>query len=230
VPFVPQYRRDWLDGIGAPDPDRRPFRVLFAGRVEPEKGVFDLIAIAKQFRAEGRTDVAFDVCGDGSALDELRARARHEKLEDVVGCHGHCNRDVMRQMLSQSHAVIVPTTTVIGEGMNKVVVEGVLAGRPVVTSSVCPAVEYVDGAAVQVPPEDVAAYADAIRRLCDDRAAYDEHRRQCRLTAEQFYDARLGWGAGLRRILSELARDDKRRPVEAPPSVVRGRSEPVETP
>ena len=40
----------------------------------------------------------------------------------------------MREMFRQAHVLIVPTTTDFIEGFNQVVVEGVLAGRPVITS------------------------------------------------------------------------------------------------
>jgi len=107
-------------------------------------------------------------------------------------------------MYGQSHVVIVPTTTEFVEGFNKVVAEAVLAGRPVVTSSVCPALSYVRDAVVEVPPDDVQAYGDAILSLCDDAALYDAKRRGCELAKAQFCDASRSWAATLKSVLAAL--------------------------
>src|SRR5262249_44469415 len=74
VGSLPTSRPGTFTPVPPPEP-RRPFRVFFAGRVEQNKGVFDLLAIARRFAADGRTDVEFDLCGDGTALPELRKQA-----------------------------------------------------------------------------------------------------------------------------------------------------------
>jgi glycosyltransferase involved in cell wall biosynthesis len=143
IPFLPTYRPESFgEGFGPPPP-APPFRVFFAGRIERNKGVFDLLGIAKQFFADGRRDIEFDLCGDGSQLESLRAAVVESGLADRFRCHGHSTKPFMRQMYEQCHVVIVPTTSDFVEGFNKVVAEAVLAGRPVITSSVCPALEYV---------------------------------------------------------------------------------------
>jgi glycosyltransferase involved in cell wall biosynthesis len=110
----------------------------------------------------------------------------------------------MAEMYSRSHVVIVPTTTDFIEGFNKVVAEGVLAGRPVITSSVCPALALVREAVEEVPADDVAAYADAIVRLREDRALYEARRHACLSAQEQFYDPGQGWAAALKSVLAPL--------------------------
>jgi glycosyltransferase involved in cell wall biosynthesis len=200
--FVPTYREGSFQGGDAARPDQQPpFRVLYAGRVERDKGVFHLLEVAKRFAAEGRSDIEFDLCGSGSALDELRAQADRAGVTARFRCHGHMNKQGMRDMYVRAHTVVVPTTTDSVEGLNKVVIESVLAGRPVITSTVCPAIEYVRDAVVEVPPDDVRAYGDAILRLVDDRRLYEEKRRNCAAAGGQFYDPARGWGTTLRRVL-----------------------------
>jgi glycosyltransferase involved in cell wall biosynthesis len=99
----------------------------------------------------------------------------------------------MREKYEQCHVVIVPTTTEFVEGFNKVVAEGVLAGRPVITSSVCPALEYVKDAVVEVPPDNAIAYGDAILQLKSDAVLYHAKRQGCASARAQFYDASHGW-------------------------------------
>jgi glycosyltransferase involved in cell wall biosynthesis len=197
----PVYRREQFAEIDAPDEKRSPFRVLFVGRIEPHKGVFELLEIAKRFVAEGRDNITFDLCGKGSALDALRLAAKEAGVDSIFVCHGHCNKPKMRQMFSQSHVVIIPTTTGFREGFNKVVVEGILAGRPVVTSAVCPDLACVKDAVVEVPADDTKAYGDALLKLCHDWEFYDQKRRGCLAIQEQFYDLSHSWGANLKSIL-----------------------------
>jgi glycosyltransferase involved in cell wall biosynthesis len=200
VEFLPTYRPGSFDS--REPPARPPFRVFFAGRVERNKGVFDLLVIARRFAAAGRTDIEFDLCGSGSALDDLRRAADEAGLAGRFRCHGYCSRDFMRQTYAGSHAVIVPTTSDFIEGFNQVVAEGVLSGRPVITSRVCPALDYVRDAVVEVGVDDVQGYGDAILRLCDDEEFY---RVRCRGSAgaqAQFYDAGRGWAAALKKALA----------------------------
>ena len=106
-------------------------------------------------------------------------------------------------MIERAHAVIVPTTSQFAEGFNQVVAEAVLSGRPVITSSVCPAVAYVRDAVVEVAADDVRAYGDAVLRLCDDRAFYAAKASACRAAQAQFYDESRGWAAALKRALAD---------------------------
>lgn len=202
--FTPLYRREQFAGIAPPSQRHLPFRVLYVGRIEENKGVFDLLEIAKHFTAMGRKDIVFELCGTGSMLKSLRQAAKQAGLKTRFVCHGHCNKPKMRQMFNRSHAIIVPTKTDFAEGFNKVVAEGVLSGRPVVTSAVCPALSYVQGAVVEVRPDDLMGYSEALLKLCDDRQFYEQKRQSCQGLQEQFYDNSQGWGAALKSILVSL--------------------------
>jgi len=210
----------------APPPPAPPYRVFYAGRIEHNKGVFDLLDVAKRFVAEGRNDVEFDLCGDGSALEELCRRAREAGLSDRFRCHGHVQKRQMAGWYQKAHMIVAPTTSESIEGLNKVVVEAVLAGRPVVTSRVCPALEYVRDAVLEVPPDDTRAYGDAILRLIDEKALYEEKRRGCAASTEQFYDPAQGWGATLRKALRLIGAipDTNQAPAGIPLEVAASRA------
>lgn len=203
--FIPQYRSSSFDQIRPADHARRPFRVLFVGRIERNKGVFDLLEMARRLAAKGYTDIEFDLCGAGSAEAELRKEIDAAGLASQFRCHGHCDQETMSEMYSLSHVVIVPTTSDFSEGFNKVVAEGVLAGRPIVTSSVCPALAYVRGAVLEVPPDNVDAYVEAILRLYQDAELYNSKRDACGAARSQFYDMSRGWGALVKNALADLS-------------------------
>lgn len=203
VEFLPLYRTATFENVPPADHDQRPFHVLFVGRVEPNKGVFDLLEAAEMVWA-GRSDVEFHVCGVGSALAELGDRVAQRGLANRFHLHGYCDRAKLSSMYAMSHAVIVPTRTDFGEGFNQVTAEGILTGRPVITSSVCPAVEYVRDAIVEVPPNDVRAYADAILRLASDGEFYHRKHQACLAAQAQFYDESRSWGAAVRQVLQTV--------------------------
>jgi len=123
-------------------------------------------------------------------------------IEGAFRLHGQCDRPTMLEMFRKSHVVIVPTIADAGEGLAKIVVEGVLASRPVITSSVCPAIEYVQEAVVVVPADDVDRYHDAIVSLHEDAHLYERKRTACQHVQSQFYESSRGWGAALANALA----------------------------
>ncbi|MCC7408704.1 MAG: glycosyltransferase family 4 protein [Phycisphaeraceae bacterium] len=200
--FLPTYRAEAFAEIEKVAWGTRPFRVVYAGRIERDKGVFDLLTIARELRSKG---VVFELCGNGSVLEELRHASAG--LGAAFVCHGHCDRATMKRIYGRSHVVVAPTALGSVEGFNQVVVEAVLAGRPVVTSTLCPAIGTVRGAAVDVEPSDVAGYRRAIERLSEDRAYYEQLAGSTAGYAQGFYDPRQGWGAALRELL--MKREDR---------------------
>jgi glycosyltransferase involved in cell wall biosynthesis len=161
--------------------------------------------------------VAFDLCGSGSDLEALREASAD--LQERFRCHGHCDRETMLQMYSQSHVVIVPTRTEFVEGFNQVIAEAVLAGRPVITSAVCPALMYVNEAAIEVTPNSVDDYAQAIRSLATDPALYAAKQEACRELRWQFLDLSNAWSTKLASVLQPLRRPQQPPLATAAPSV-----------
>jgi glycosyltransferase involved in cell wall biosynthesis len=194
-----------FDGIASRVDPPSPFRVLFVGRIERDKGVYDLLEIARQLEREGRRDIEFDVCGTGSVLAPLEADVTHARLGERFRLHGHARGAALRERFARSHVVVVPTRSTFNEGFNAVVSEAVLSGRPVITSRVCPALGLVAEGAIEVEPDDVAGYRAAIERLCGDAALYAAKRDACGRLAAQFLDVRNSWGAGLSAILRTAA-------------------------
>jgi glycogen synthase len=203
IVFKPTYVRGQFASVPpASQLGKTPFRIMFAGRIEINKGIYDLLEIAKRLFRVRKDKFLFDICGEGSQLVALRKRIEELGLEHVVFCHGQCDPHKMRIMLGLAHVVIIPTTTSFEEGFNKVCAEAVLAGRPIITSAVCPALASVRGAAVEVQPGNIDEYYNAILNLHGDHTLYHEKCSACIPLQEQFYDYNNSWGAKLRYALN----------------------------
>jgi glycosyltransferase involved in cell wall biosynthesis len=197
--FLPYYQEAGFTDIKPPLSVRRPFQLLYIGRIEKVKGVFDLLKIYNFLTKKG-LDLELDYCGSGSSLEELRSLT---KDNISIRCHGHCNKSQLLSILEDSHIIIVPTTTGFVEGFNQVVVESVLSGRPVVTSDVCPAIEYVLPAVVESEPDNIMSYAENIEKLYVDEEFYQLKRDACSMLQKQFYDEKNSWGNILEKILEQ---------------------------
>jgi glycosyltransferase involved in cell wall biosynthesis len=201
IQFRPQYGMDRFAALPDPDWSRRPFTLLFAGRLERNKGVFDVVDAVERLRDRVPGGVALEICGTGGAEGPLIDAIHSRGLAPIVRWMGQRDRAGMFESYGRCHCVLTPTTSACAEGLNRVTVEGVLAGRPVIASDVCPAAELLRPAIVEVPAGDAIAIAEAILLLASDRCLYERKRQACQGVSEPFYDAAYSWGSGAKRAI-----------------------------
>ncbi|MEO0985705.1 MAG: glycosyltransferase family 4 protein [Cyanobacteria bacterium J06639_14] len=200
IKFFPIYSQHLFEGVDEQQDSN--FKVLFVGRVEVNKGVFILLEIARQILHEdNNTDIVFDICGIGSALEELKHKVQELGLEENFRCHGFCEKPKLKEYYVNATVVIVPTTTDFIEGFNKVCAEAILAAKPVITSNVCPAVAEISSAAVVVPQNDTAAYKAAILELYSNQSLYAEKKASTYKVKEKFLESQNGWGEKFKTVI-----------------------------
>lgn len=175
--------------------------ILFAGRVETNKGVFDLLTACERLNAAGARQFRFHIHGEGGALEDLRQRAESSSVADRFIIHGFTAGATLADHYAASHIVVVPTRSDFEEGLAKSVIEGVLTLRPVVTSQVCPAIEVVGDACLEARVDDAGSYADAILRLAEDPGLLAEKVQAARRLREDFFDPPNSYAANLREAL-----------------------------
>jgi glycosyltransferase involved in cell wall biosynthesis len=218
VPFFQhraQFRESDFRALKAPDYGLRPFRVMFAGRIERNKGIFDLIDIAAKLWQRRPHQIMFDVCGGGSAFDELREEVKKRGLGDIVKLHGKLIRPELLRIYEQSHLVIIPTRSDFCEGMPMVSAEAVLAGRPVLSSRVSNALDVLDEAIIEARTEDIEDYVAKIEQLLDHRDSYEKCAAACSTVSRQFIDRSRGKTAALGKLLEALRPGWKAAPSAA---------------
>lgn len=204
-PHLPSYDARQFEGIRpVREVPATPFRTMFMGRIEENKGVFDVLEIATQLEWERPGEFAFEICGTGSDLDRLRSAISDRSLDEVVTCHGYCQPEQIREIMSRSHAVIAPTRKDFDAGFEMTCSEAILSGRPLITSAVCPALYYVGPASIEVEPENVEQYRAGIEQLRDDPALFHEKVDACGPLQRQFLVPETSWDVAIRKAFGAL--------------------------
>jgi glycogen(starch) synthase len=199
-----QYSSGLLDQVDpVPPHSSRPFRVIFVGRIEESKGVFMILSIAERLEKMFPHQFVWKIVGSGGALGPLRRQAEDRKLRQVE-ITGRLSNAQLADALGWAHAMIAPTTSGFCEGLAMTAAEGVLAGRPVVVSTVVPAWEVLGGAAVVAQAEDVESFVDAFSRLLLEPDYFEQCQRATADARSQFYYAPAGLGAVLGHAISAL--------------------------
>jgi len=202
----PLYARDYFASLAPPDWNQRPFRLLYSGRIERDKGVFQLLDLVENLNDTLPGGFVIEVCGSGSAEQDFASEIQRRNLGASIHVLGRLGRAGMRKTFERAHAVVVPTTAAFAEGLNKALVEGVLAGRPVVATDVCPALALFPHSAISVPADEVQPMAQAFLRMATDQHFYEGLREHCEREAQPFFDPANSWGRALRHVLALFAK------------------------
>jgi glycosyltransferase involved in cell wall biosynthesis len=200
----PTYPPSQFAAIPAPDiTSQPPFRVFFIGRTETNKGIYDVVEIARRLEEKKKAQFRFDICGAGGELDNLRKRIAELNLENVVFCHGYCGMQKVGTLLGLSHVVIVPSRSDFDAGYEMVCAEAILANRPLIASAVCPALEDLKGAFIEVQPDNVDQYCQALLRLSDEPEFYFHKQAACAALHGPFYNSENSWATKIKEALSK---------------------------
>jgi glycogen synthase len=186
------------------DHDQKPFRVVFVGRTEYDKGVLDIPTMAEMLVNQCNIPIVFDICGDGSALAELKNTVKRKYLCDHIRIHGQLNRSQLLQVYDGAHAVIVPSH--VSEGLPQVCAEAVLCGLPIITSRLSNLLAYRPVVAT-AEPNNVNSYVKAIKVLAEDSVTYNRLHDSCRDTARQFLDRSQSYPAAIDRLIAYIFSD-----------------------
>lgn len=179
----------------------RARKLLFLGRIEVNKGVFDLLS-AFEGLAQRFGDARLVMAGSGSADHALRSAAAAHPAADRIEVPGLLDGQGVHDALKQTDLLVCPTRSDFNEGLALVVMEAAAQGVPSVASSVVPAVELAKGACITFPADDLAALHAAIARLMDDDAAYQELVGATGAIRPAMLDRSAGWGGCLARVLA----------------------------
>lgn len=199
-----QFLPEFFSAIPPADYSTKPFQVMFVGRVDESKGVLDIADMAASIERRQPGLVRWVICGRGPALDDLKAKVAANGTGHVVDIRGWVSLEDLQRVYAESHAAIVPTRSLFEEGLAMTAVEAILAGRPLVTNPIVPALELLAPAALAARSNDAESHAEQVFRLATDAALYERLRSATGALGSEFYDRSRGLTAVLHRALAGL--------------------------
>lgn len=148
----------------------RPIRLLYTGRMDPAKGLLDMIKALSRLVHEGE-DVVLDFVGWSEAksdiLDKINSTAKQGGVEDRVFYHGY--KSVGPELFAYyKMADIYLIASQASEGFPRTIWEAMVHSLPVVATRVGSIPDFIEGVAELVEPRDPTALAQSVRKLIDD--------------------------------------------------------------
>jgi len=138
-----------------------PLRLLNVGRLSEHKAQHVLIAACAKLAEQGY-DLCCDIVGEGPARTTLEGLIAAKGLGSRVRLLGPRFHDEVLALYGAADLFVLCS---VAEGMPIVLMEAMRAGVPVIASAITAIPELVRDAGVLVPPQDVAALAEAIARF-----------------------------------------------------------------
>ena len=159
--------------------------ILFAGRIDREKGLFDLVECGKYVCNE-RSDVSFVIAGNGKDLQKLLRKVKKAELQDKFVFLGQLEKDKLIKFYQNSSLFVLPS---YHEGLPTVLLEAMSCGLPVIATDVRGNRDLIsDGEnGVIVPPRQPKKLAEAIINLLEDENKMEELSKNARKTIESNY-------------------------------------------
>lgn len=161
--------------------------ILYVGVLEPRKNIPRLIAAFARI-AERVPELVLAIGGKrGWLYDQVFAQVQQSGLAERVRFLGYVPHADLPALYTGARIFAYPS---YHEGFGLPVLEAMRCGAAVVTSNVSSLPEVAGDAALQVPPGDEAALADALLRLAADGELRALLGRRARARAEEFSWAR----------------------------------------
>jgi glycosyltransferase involved in cell wall biosynthesis len=185
----------------APAAAMQPQRILYLGRLEAAKGVFELLAAASQLAPRFPSlRLVFGGEGDEGAL---RRRAAELGLAERIELPGWLGQEERDAELAKAEVFCLPSHA---EGLPMAMLEAMAAGKAVVATAVggIPEALHDGDNGLLVPPRDEGALAGALAQLMGDTALRDRLAVRARATIEQHYSTEVVCGQ-LSALYRELA-------------------------
>lgn len=155
-----------------------PVRVLYVGRLVPEKGSPVLVDAVRELKQRG---IPLDVriIGSGELQESLEQQIATHDLQDVVTLYGPAGQEELPDHYRWADVFVLPS---FQEGLPVVLMEAMAAELPVVTTQIAAVSELVEDPATGrvLPPGRADLLADAVAELAADPARRREMGRRGR--------------------------------------------------
>ncbi len=166
--------------------------VLFAGRLEPKKGIDTLIRACALLLTRGFHFTCV-IVGDGPDMQALKRLSERLGLMDTVVFAGWKSQEETRSHIMDASVLVLPSRRLGNgdrDGIANVLVEAMALGTPIITSiaSAAPEVVTDNVNGLLVPPDAPEPLADAIAKALTSKELLLRLAKAGRQTAEAQFD------------------------------------------
>jgi glycosyltransferase involved in cell wall biosynthesis len=180
----------------------RKRRVVYIGRLAPEKGVHVLLdAFERMLRHEGMSEFELVVAGEGERTYAAQLVAQAQRISQQVKFVGTLDAEGVRRLLSGALLSVVPSLCY--ENLPNAILESLAAGTPVAASDLGSMAEVLRGtdAGFLFRPGDPSELADSLASVLSQADTLKRMSRSARILAESRYSPQAHL-SGLLQVLN----------------------------
>jgi glycosyltransferase involved in cell wall biosynthesis len=154
----------YLPGNKAIEKDKK--YILFVGRMDREKGLFDLVESGK-YICKKRSDVFFIIAGKGKDMQKVQNKVKKAGLQNKFIFMGQVEEDKLVKLYQNASIFVLPS---YHEGLPTVLLEAMSCGLPVIATDVRGNRDLISNNenGIIVRPRSPKKLADAIISLLDN--------------------------------------------------------------
>lgn len=169
--------------------------ILFVGRIEKCKGIYDLVYAARTILTD-RPDlkILFTVVGDGPELENIIKLEKNLGIDRYFSHQIRVDYDKMPEKYNQADVFVAPSTIseTWQEQFSYVLMEAQSCGLPIVTTSSGSIAETVGDCALLAQPSDFFSLAEALYRMISNRKMRVKYGNMARKRALDRFDSKKG--------------------------------------
>lgn len=149
--------------------------LLFIGRVESYKGVFDLLESCADRLCRNKL-IKLVYAGHGNEIFRLKKAIIDHGLDKQAVCLGKVPHDALAGLISRSYLVITPTQSKFPEGRCMAAMEGLIMGKPVIAPDFGPFPYLIEHErnGLMYKADSVEDLGRQISRALDDHDLYEK--------------------------------------------------------
>lgn len=161
-------------------------RLLFMGRIEKRKGVYEIIESAKYIKND---NIIISLYGDGDVA-EFKTLVQESSVEDKIKINGWILGDKKREVYDNSDVLLLPS---FNEGLPMSILEAMSYGLPVISTPIAGIPEAVEDGVngFLIQPGDSKALAEKIDILANDKELREKMGRESYRIAKEKFDIKV---------------------------------------
>ncbi len=169
--------------------------IMYAGRIDREKGVFDLAESAKTI-CKQRADISFIIAGNGRDFNKLKRKIKKTGLQNKFILLGQIEKNQMIKLYQNAALFILPS---YHEGLPTVLLEAMSCGLPIIATDVRGNRDLISNGenGLLIPPKNPKKMAETIITLLEDQKLIERLSKNARKTIIEKYT----WNAIFNKFL-----------------------------